>query len=113
MTNYPPGVTGNEWQIAGPDEREVLVKCESEGFNLRTIDIYGMNQINAAIEDLQNGAMSPQTALSRLRQVKATIMEVDIEVECPFMGEVTVFRTDGPWTWECPVCRVTHEIEED
>lgn len=33
MSNYPPGVTGNEWQIAGADERVISVACES-GFNL-------------------------------------------------------------------------------
>jgi len=29
MSNYPPGVTGSEYQIAGPDyEREVDEKCQ-------------------------------------------------------------------------------------
>ena len=28
LSNYPPGVTGNEWEIAGPDyEAEVEVVC--------------------------------------------------------------------------------------
>lgn len=31
MSNYPPGVTGNEWQIAGPDERVVSVDCNVDG----------------------------------------------------------------------------------
>lgn len=28
MSNYPPGVTGNEFEIAGPDwEDDMLVRC--------------------------------------------------------------------------------------
>lgn len=30
MSNYPPGVTGNEWQIAGAAEREVDAECITE-----------------------------------------------------------------------------------
>lgn len=31
-SNYPPGVTGGEYAIAGPDyEREILVPCEDCG----------------------------------------------------------------------------------
>ncbi len=32
MSNYPPGVTGNEFQIAGPDyEREIDGECSECG----------------------------------------------------------------------------------
>lgn len=112
MSNYPPGVTGNEWQIAGPDEREMSVECSSEGFTVRTTSMYAENQIKAAIEDINSG-LRMLTAVSRLRQALGDIEVIDIETQCPFVGDVTVFRTDGPWTWECPLCRETHEIEED
>lgn len=37
MSNYPPGVSGNEWQIAGPskewdEEREVEHACDEDRF---------------------------------------------------------------------------------
>lgn len=28
MSNYPPGVTGNEWAIAGAPERVISVDCD-------------------------------------------------------------------------------------
>ena len=30
MSNYPPGVTGLEWQIAGCDEEEAVRECGGE-----------------------------------------------------------------------------------
>ena len=27
LSNYPPGVTGNEWQIVGPDDIEHCIEC--------------------------------------------------------------------------------------
>lgn len=30
MSNYPPGVTGNEWQIAGAPERVISADCGVE-----------------------------------------------------------------------------------
>lgn len=112
MSNYPPGVTGNEWQIAGPEEREVSLACSSEGFTALTITGYGKDQIAQAIEDL-SGEPNPTLALSRLHSALSDIADVDIDGPCPFEGDVTVYQTDGPPTWECPLCRTLHEIEED
>ena len=51
MSNYPPGVTGNEWQIAGPDaERDETrdvkecgnAECEFEGGTVEgVVTFYG------------------------------------------------------------------------
>lgn len=39
-SNYPPGVTGNEWQIAGPEwEDDIDVACDCGFFG--TVDAWG------------------------------------------------------------------------
>jgi transcription elongation factor Elf1 len=42
MSNYPPGVTGNEWQIAGPyAETEEILDCpECEKETLHTVTTF-------------------------------------------------------------------------
>lgn len=41
MSNYPPGVTGNEYEIAGPD-REFTDERDCEGCGrLSTVDVIG------------------------------------------------------------------------
>lgn len=42
MNNYPPGVTGNEWQIAGPDkEFEAEMRCKHcNAFELTIVSAY-------------------------------------------------------------------------
>lgn len=47
--NYPPGVTGNEWQIVGPDEREVeCPDCEDVGI-VYDVDDDGEDEYGAPI----------------------------------------------------------------
>lgn len=147
MSNLPPGVTGNEWQIAGPKEWEMSVSCSSEGFTALTVTGYGKNQIAQAIEDVLQCQrtiatlpvhqresvkdpyrVTPDTgfvradeidlalltvAVSRLRNALGDITDVDIDMPCPFEGDVIVYQYDGLPTWECPLCRTEHEIEPE
>lgn len=80
--NYPPGVTGREWQIAGPSaEYPQQVVCEEQDVTLKIVDTRGK------------------------------VVEVEVE-QCPFEGEVDVAvygRTTYCWT--CPFCGREHEDE--
>lgn len=149
MSNLPPGVTGNEYQIAGPDfERDESRECPSEGFTIKTTTGYGEKQIDAALDlilDVQKSlrglpvrnldsktdpyritmsnfvsAEEVEVAARRLTAVTAylrtalsEVETVDVDGECPFAGDVTVQGYNGVVSWECPVCRTTHEEEID
>lgn len=83
MANYPPGVTGRERTIAGPEwSGDVAVECGKPC----TI------------------AMTPHGFPALL------VQDVDLD-ECPFEGEVEVERHGGVQTWTCPVCG--HEHQDD
>ena len=84
LSNYPPGVTGNEFEIAGPDaEWDEMQTCT--------------NTVQATIP--QGGVYSD-----------SSVME-DVERECGFEGEVSCWSYQGVMHWECPDCG--HEYEED
>lgn len=85
MSNYPPGVTGNEWQIAGPREWDMSVECSSEGFTAITITGYGQKQIKQAIEDLR-GEPNVTLALSRLHAALGDITDTDVDGPVPLRG---------------------------
>lgn len=111
MSNLPPGVTGNEYQIAGPDrEWDDYRECSSEGFTVRTIDLYGEGLIQKAIEML-NGTGNITVAVSYLRTALSDIETVDVDGECPFGSDVTLQTYHGIESWECPICRTMHETE--
>ena len=110
--NYPPGVTGNEWQIAGPErEWDETVECDSEGFTVRTISMYGRNQIDNALKELGEDPLNIHVAIARLRQALSDIETVDVDGKCPFVGDVTLQQYEGESSWECPICREVHMRE--
>ena len=117
MSNYPPGVTGNEWQIAGPDfERDETKECGAEGFNVRTITKYGEGLIAQSIEALGRYDGNPHgipAVQMWLRLALTDIEEVELESVCPFVGDVTVVGWQGVVSWECPLCRTQHEEEPE
>lgn len=148
MSNYPPGVTGNEYPIAGPDrEWDDYRECESEGFSILTITGYGKHRVAEAIEKVLQTQraistlpvhqresvkdpyrVTPDTgfvradeidlagltvAVAYLRAALSDIESVDVDGKCPFGGDVTLQTYNGIESWECPVCRETHEKEID
>lgn len=111
-SNLPPGVTGNEYEIAGPDfERDEYRECPMEGTTVRTISGYGMNRLDEAIAMLSAGGANLVVVLAHLRSARADIDTIDIDGECPFGGDVTVAGYGGVVSWECPACRTIHEDE--
>lgn len=126
MSNLPPGVTGNEWQIAGAEcEWDEVVECNQPGISVRTISKYGESLLTDAIERLvtaqrslgdgELGATIAGTnitlATGRIRSALSEIELAETETPCPFVGPVTIQRYGGMDQWECPLCRHQHEIE--
>lgn len=135
MSNYPPGVSGNEWAIAGPSyERDEARTCGQEDVTLRTLSALGKRKIEESIEALatcpecrvmkyahkmdcsQRGG--PTTAPAAIRAFLTTALsevEETVVPTCPLVDEeVTVWGgDDGLLHWTCPVCGHEHEEEPD
>lgn len=96
MSNYPPGVTGNEYPIAGGQVHNESVTCTAD------TEYIPAHLVKQAIEDC-----SPA-------RLQAVIDEIDgIEAECNFEGEVEVDWYQGVGTWTCPRCGNENTIEDD
>lgn len=88
MANFgwdlPPGVTGRELEIAGPDwEGELEVECDAENVTVR--------------------------ALSRTSE--SGFVEVDLN-DCVYVGAVDAWSYGGVTHWTCPLCGTEHDIDE-
>ena len=108
--NYPPGVTGREYAIAGPDwEEEFWRVCGNKNATVRTISEYGKRLLEQAVAHLKMSVYDPNKASMMLQMAIGDIQEADLAEECPFEGEVIVQAFEGVLSWECPVCREQHE----
>jgi hypothetical protein len=122
-SNYPPGVTGREYQIAGPDyERTVKRACRASDveITLPNDDVPGLAHLALGILDgkilIRRGADPVARAKTRLQEIISAYengSKIDV-AECPFDGEVDVQGFQGVETWTCPLCGTDHEddIEE-
>lgn len=131
-SNYPPGVSGREYPIAGPDkEFDAERTCGQQDVTLRVLSEYGKDRIEKAVEALDtctecrqpkfahkmdcSQRSGPTSAIPAIRAfLSAALAEVE-EVtvpECPFADDdVTVQFYGGVETWTCPVCGYDHETE--
>lgn len=79
MSNYPPGVTGAEFEIAGPDwEREENKSCGAEDVSINAVTI-------------DNETISVVVS------------------ECPWDGDVLVQGYRHSQWWTCPLCSTQHD----
>lgn len=130
MSNYPPGVTGNELEIAGYDEREMYVECQKE-VKLFVVD-QALKSKLASLKIRVEGSTTwgslkenPDTIEACHRQLaylKKTVLQLNrdvydlptVEVACPFEDEVMVYAHPSVGAhWACPVCDTEHEYETD
>ena len=114
MSNYPPGVTGREFQIAGyDDEEDSYRECMSAG----TISVFTrdardeITRIKGLLLRIATGDKPESFAAilaANLEYLLAhRIGHVDVE-RCPFAGEVSIGWYSGVGNWECPLCRREH-----
>ena len=88
MSNYPPGVTGRELQIAGPDwEDEIEVTCRAKN----------VTWLVAAAGE--KGKAAPK------------LMDFDFD-ECPYEGAVDAWGYHRVTHWTCPACGTEHDVDE-
>ena len=114
MSNYPAGVTGREFAIAGYDSEE---DAERECGKYGTVKVFTreaareVERIKVLLAEIADGR-KPATLAATLvvsldYLLKYRINTVDIE-ECPFVGEVAIGWYDGQGDWECPLCGHEH-----
>lgn len=101
MSNYPPGVTGNEYAIAGPrsevDDTQEVSPCEQfEAGGMRVVQVTRYGNYDAG-----TFKRSPRI----VRRAKG--------IPCTFEGgEVEGITEDWIWfSWDCPVCGHTNSME--
>ena len=129
-SNYPPGVTGREPQIAGPDaEREEEHTCGAKDIELRNINQQAIDSLMTAraklvaLTQYSFPGDIPQLSPKEKRQIAVDVYRLlnqvgygisdGATVDCPFTGDVTVEYIGGTGWWECPLCGTEHEIEWD
>lgn len=97
---YPPGVTGNEPQIAGYPEIEMEVECgESDTYFL------GLYQVREMIMDLGFAGQGTVEMCMTAKDVLDGIDGLDIaERDCSWQGTVAVEIEGDQAYWNCPRC---------
>jgi len=130
-SNYPPGVTGREYAIAGAEaEIDQEVVCKSKDIEIHNLPSYGIDKLMTARATLVKlttfhfppDEQAPDTQEER-RQIAVEVYRLLEEVgrslsegatvNCPFEGLVTVSWYGGIGTWTCPCCGAEYEIEAD
>jgi predicted RNA-binding Zn-ribbon protein involved in translation (DUF1610 family) len=124
MSNYPPGVSGLEYEIAGPDnEWEEEFECENT--NLRYVRIsehafkYCSNigkkiHKSEGIQYLKENFYNHASTINVMFNMPDISPEV-IVTECDYVGIVLKESYRGKVYWECPSCGKPYEkdIEQD
>jgi len=121
MSNYPPGVTGNEYAIAGPDREieEEDWECSNDSYQVAIVP-------KALIEACKRFSYGNyQTAEIQKRIDSIThhmfvigmyVNDYDIDyktVKCGYFGGVIKHEYRGRIFWECPKCHHEYEYEVD
>lgn len=105
MSNYPPGVTGFEPEIAGYDEFEQSLDCGAE-WEGEFMAPEGVVLVSSAllVEDSSRRDELLRSALG---------MIVDVSIPCEWSGVATVYWSGGQGTWECPRCGKSDTVYPD
>jgi maleate cis-trans isomerase len=115
--SYPPGVTGNEYEIAGPDyEQEEKRACGQRDVVWHVVSSAGASAVALLVTQLRKVVLDA-SGVEELRKLYSTALlaegvdEVAFEV-CPFDGEVLVQGFRGKRWWRCPGCGTEHEADD-
>lgn len=115
LSNYPPGVTGRELEIAGPDwEGEIEATCGTENVELQVLckdDIATLKIIAGATGAQGSGKRRDADVIQQAMRRAFSRMETITLPTCTFEGEVFAWGYQGITHWACPVCGTEHERE--
>lgn len=102
MSNYPPGVTGNEYPIVGGISTTESVVCPGD------TDYVPVAQLVEMVRDATRYAGVYANDVQRYVDEIGTI-----QAECNYEGEAEVEWHHGVGRWTCPRCGTDNEIEDD
>jgi hypothetical protein len=121
MSNYPPGVTGNEYEIAGPDREWEEEDWECTNQTRKFVKVhpnlvdqlrklvnthYNVNRFNEEKENFYSLVTSVSFYLLNY--------ETDIHIEpCGYVGDIAKQSYQGKSFWTCPQCNQDYEKYED
>lgn len=122
MSNYPPGVSGNEIQIAGPDnEWEEEFECTNEQMEYVMIPPFVHNFCSElgkkklrieGQEDLQKNWYHYASMIDAMFNLSDMTTEVQVS-SCGYIGNVIKHSYNSEIWWECPKCGKAYEDEYD
>jgi hypothetical protein len=112
-SNYPPGVTGREWQIAGPDREETMtLDCGVDEATLLILPKEWYEQLSLEMTWTVQEFADRVKARGQVRSLLESLVEIE-DVACPFEGEVEVSFYGGIGSWTCPLCGTDHEVNDE
>ena len=118
MSNYPPGVTGNEYEIAGGNEFEEHFDCsaEMECVMLTRRQIYSLSDHALTLynEFKREGTIGEYSINTRLKKLMHELngyyhSDELVVKDCDFSGVVLKEEYRGTVCFECPKCEKTYE----
>jgi hypothetical protein len=118
MSNYPPGVTGNEYEIAGGNEFEEHFDCsaEIEYVIVTRKQLYNLSDHALTLynEFKNNGTISEYLINTRLKKLMHELngyyhSDELVVKDCDFSGVVLKEEYRGTVCFECPKCETTYE----
>jgi len=118
MSNYPPGVTGNEYEIAGGNEFEEHFDCEAEIEYVMVTrkQLYNLSDHALTLynEFKNNGTISEYLINTRLKKLMHELngyyhSDEIVEKTCNFSGEILKEEYRGTVMFECPDCETSYE----
>lgn len=120
MSNYPPGVSGNEYEIAGPDnEWEEEFECSNEKFEYVRISPHSFKWASDLGKKIHTTS-GKQEVMDNLYHYLSILnvcfslseMSSDVVTEkCNFSGVVLKQSYRSLVWWSCPVCAKEYEEE--
>ena len=126
MSNYPPGVTGMEYEISGPDYEETEAKdCDNQqclyvsAALVRDLIATVAQRLQVASQGGTLGAdVAQKMATLSLDDLNAFVLALpddEVEYPCEWSGDVDVQGYQGQKWWTCPRCGTEHteEIEDE
>jgi hypothetical protein len=118
MSNYPPGVTGNEYEIAGGNEFEEWFDCGAniEHVLLTKREIYCLSDYALSLfnEYKRAGNISEWWIENKLKPLMRDLngfyhSDNTIEKDCDFSGRILKEEFRGSVMIECPKCETGYE----
>jgi hypothetical protein len=118
MSNYPPGVTGNEFEISGPDrEWEEEFQCENDEFEYVMIspetfefmsELGNRKYRTDTFELVKKNVYHYVSMIDAMFNSSSITTQVQV-AKCGFVGDVLKQSYRDETWWECPHCGKHYE----